>query len=92
LQGLGSEIAPTDRALPYPDDYKAFSLNLMAVAGSGKSSSLRLLSDSYITLTCLLSMLTIIDRLRLKAFNNPAQGNALRKGDITNLSPEGAKS
>ena len=32
LQGLGSELAPTDRALPYPDDYKAFSLNLTAMA------------------------------------------------------------
>ena len=26
LQGLNGEVAPSDRALPYPDDYKAFSL------------------------------------------------------------------
>jgi len=28
LQGLGSGVASINRALPYPDDYKAFSLSL----------------------------------------------------------------
>jgi len=31
FQGFGREAALTDRALPYPDDYKAFSLNLIAM-------------------------------------------------------------
>jgi hypothetical protein len=31
FQGLGGEFVPNNRALPYPDDNKAFSLNLTAM-------------------------------------------------------------
>jgi hypothetical protein len=34
FQGLDGIHAPTNRALPYPDDYKAFSLNLTAMGST----------------------------------------------------------